>query len=77
MRATGGPTPQTATVFNVANQTVATVSSVGLVEAMNLGSTNLTGVVQVADPQNGQTFVYSKVGLVIPRAGTWFVVKIL
>lgn len=61
VRSTGGPSPQAATVFSIANQTVATVSSVGLVEAQQLGATNLTGMVQTADPTKGQTLMYSKV----------------
>lgn len=60
VRSTGGPSPQAATVFNIANQTVATVSSVGLVEAQQLGTTNLTGLVQAADPAKGQTLLFSK-----------------
>lgn len=63
MRSTGGPSPQAATIFNIANQTVATVSSVGLVEAQQLGTTNLTGLVQAADPFKGQTVLHSKVTL--------------
>ena len=61
VRSTGGPSPQAATSFSVANRTVATVSTVGLVEAWELGSTNVTGVVQAADPIKGQTLMYSKV----------------
>ena len=61
VRSTGGPSPQAATIFSVANETVAVVSSVGLVEAQQLGTTNLTGVVQAQDPAKGQTLLYSKV----------------
>lgn len=61
VRSTGGPSPQAATVFSITNETIATVSSVGLVQAQHLGTTNLTGLVQAADPANGQTLMYSKV----------------
>ncbi|CAH3168221.1 unnamed protein product [Porites lobata] len=60
VRSTGGPSPQTATLFNVVNETVASVSSVGLVKALHLGTTNLTGLVQAADAAKGQTLFYSK-----------------
>ena len=43
------------------NRTVGSVNSVGLVEALNLGVSNLTGVVQASDPREGQVIVYSKV----------------
>ncbi|XP_015750175.1 PREDICTED: nuclear pore membrane glycoprotein 210-like, partial [Acropora digitifera] len=65
VRSTGGPSPQAATLFEVANQTVATVSSVGLVEAQELGTTNLTGFVQASDPLKGQTFLFSKDVIII------------
>ena len=42
---------------------MATVSSVGLVEAQELGTTNLTGFVQASDPLKGQTFLFSKVSV--------------
>lgn len=61
VRSTGGPSPQTATLFHVVNETVASVSSVGLVKALHLGTTNLTGLVQAADAAKGQTLFYSKV----------------
>ena len=61
VRSTGGPSPQAATIFNIANHTVATVSNVGLVEAQQLGTTNLTGLVQASDPVKGQTVLHSKV----------------
>lgn len=60
VRSSGGPSPQAATIFSIANHTVATVSSVGLVEAQQLGTTNLTGFVQTADPIKGQTVLHSK-----------------
>ncbi|EDO39640.1 predicted protein [Nematostella vectensis] len=60
VRATGGPTPQSTTSFNIGNQTVATVSSVGLVKAENLGVTNLTGMVLASDAEQGHTITYSK-----------------
>jgi len=65
VRSTGGPSPQAATIFNIANHTVATVSNVGLVEAQQLGTTNLTGLVQASDPVKGQTVLHSKVTLLI------------
>lgn len=61
VRATGGPTPQSTTSFVMGNRTVGSVNSVGLVEALNVGVSNLTGVVQASDPQEGQAVVYSKV----------------
>ena len=61
LRATGGPYPQVTTLFSINNETVASVDSVGLIEARVPGKSLVTGAVEATDPQSGHTIVFSKV----------------
>eukprot|EP00794_Sanderia_malayensis_P016623 gene16623-18313_t len=56
----GGPQPQSTTVYEIANQTVSLVNHVGVITALNLGLTTVTGMAQGSDPHSGKTIVYSR-----------------
>ena len=63
LKATGGPYPQVTTLFNIKNETVASVDSVGLITARVPGKSTVTGAVEATDPQSGHTIVFSKVSI--------------
>ncbi|XP_046861323.1 nuclear pore membrane glycoprotein 210-like isoform X1 [Xenia sp. Carnegie-2017] len=58
--ATGGPYPQVTTLFNIKNDSVASVSSVGLITARIPGKTFVTGLVEANDPQSGHAIIFSE-----------------
>lgn len=58
----GGPQPESTIDFSLDNVTVAQVSSSGLIEALELGTTTLHGRAVGMDPHSGMV-VYSQVTL--------------
>ncbi|XP_065051433.1 nuclear pore membrane glycoprotein 210-like [Rhopilema esculentum] len=60
VHSTGGPRPESTTVFDVANASVANVSSTGIIHALTPGNTTLVGMAQGFDPSTGKQIIYSK-----------------
>lgn len=58
---TGGPQPQAHIEFSMQAGSIASVSSAGLVEALQLGNTTLVGRAVGTDPESGTLTVYSQV----------------
>ncbi|XP_060082895.1 nuclear pore membrane glycoprotein 210-like [Ylistrum balloti] len=56
----GGPTPQCTVLFSIANDDIALVSSSGLLDAQELGSTRVIGQAVGQDPETGETIIYSQ-----------------
>ncbi|XP_071946091.1 nuclear pore membrane glycoprotein 210-like [Antedon mediterranea] len=59
VRSTGGPQPQSLVEFSIGQQRIASISSSGIVEALNLGHTRVTGKA-VGSDENGGSVVYSE-----------------
>ncbi|XP_021353376.1 nuclear pore membrane glycoprotein 210-like isoform X2 [Mizuhopecten yessoensis] len=56
----GGPTPQCTVLFSIASDDIALVSSSGLLDAQELGSTRVIGQAVGQDPETGETIIYSQ-----------------
>ena len=61
--ASGGPQPQSSIEFSIADQKVGTVTSAGLVEALELGTTRLRGRSVGVNGADNTLVVYSEVSL--------------
>ena len=57
----GGPTPQCTVLFSIADRKISTVSSSGLLDALNIGSTKVIGQAVGQDSETGENVVYSQV----------------
>lgn len=57
----GGSTPQCTVVFSIKDSNIADVSSSGLLDAQNLGTTRVLGQAVGQDPETGETVIYSQV----------------
>lgn len=57
----GGPTPQCTVQFYIKNSGISTVSTSGMLQAMELGSTTVIGQAVGQDPETGETLVYCQV----------------
>ncbi|XP_067655062.1 nuclear pore membrane glycoprotein 210-like isoform X1 [Haliotis asinina] len=60
VRATGGPQPQSTIEFSIIDSTISSVSSSGLLEGLELGTTRVVGKAVGTDPITGETVVYSQ-----------------
>ncbi|XP_062607902.1 nuclear pore membrane glycoprotein 210-like [Saccostrea cucullata] len=56
----GGPTPQCTVLFSIKDSRIADVSSSGLLDAQNLGTTRVLGQAVGQDPETGETIIYSQ-----------------
>ncbi|XP_047390661.1 nuclear pore membrane glycoprotein 210 [Sciurus carolinensis] len=56
----GGPQPQSHILFSISNESVAAVSSAGLVRGLAVGNGTVSGVVQAADAETGKVVVVSQ-----------------
>ncbi|XP_022313260.2 nuclear pore membrane glycoprotein 210-like [Crassostrea virginica] len=56
----GGSTPQCTVVFSIKDSNIADVSSSGLLDAQNLGTTRVLGQAVGQDPETGETIIYSQ-----------------
>ncbi|KAK3103291.1 hypothetical protein FSP39_018237 [Pinctada imbricata] len=56
----GGPTPQCTVLFSINDRRISTVSSSGLLDALNLGTTRVIGQAVGQDSETGETVVYSQ-----------------
>ncbi|XP_048780768.2 nuclear pore membrane glycoprotein 210-like isoform X2 [Ostrea edulis] len=56
----GGPTPQCTVLFSIGDSNIADVSSSGLLDAQNLGTTTVLGQAVGQDPETGETIIYSQ-----------------
>lgn len=59
----GGSTPQCTVLFSIRDSNIADVSSSGLLDAQNLGTTTVLGQAVGQDPETGETIIYSQVGI--------------
>lgn len=57
----GGSTPQCTVLFSIRDSNIADVSSSGLLDAQNLGTTTVLGQAVGQDPETGETIIYSQV----------------
>ena len=57
----GGPSPQCTVVYHIINDKIASVSSSGLLDALALGTTRVTGQAVGQDPETGESVIYSQV----------------
>ena len=57
----GGPSPQCTVVYHIKNDEIASVSSSGLLDALSLGTTRVTGQAVGQDPETGESVIYSQV----------------
>uniref|UniRef100_G3SLU3 Nucleoporin 210 n=1 Tax=Loxodonta africana TaxID=9785 RepID=G3SLU3_LOXAF len=56
----GGPQPQSNILFSISDESVALVSSTGLVQGLAVGNGTVTGVVQAVDAETGKVVVVSQ-----------------
>ncbi|XP_052692934.1 nuclear pore membrane glycoprotein 210-like [Crassostrea angulata] len=56
----GGSTPQCTVLFSIRDSNIADVSSSGLLDAQNLGTTTVLGQAVGQDPETGETIIYSQ-----------------
>ncbi|KAM9592535.1 nuclear pore membrane glycoprotein 210 [Trichechus inunguis] len=56
----GGPQPQSNILFSISDESMATVSSTGLVQGLAVGNGTVTGVVQAVDAETGKVVVVSQ-----------------
>ncbi|XP_021565485.1 nuclear pore membrane glycoprotein 210 [Carlito syrichta] len=56
----GGPQPQSNILFSISNESVALVSSAGLVRGLTMGNGTVSGVVQAVDVETGKLVVVSQ-----------------
>lgn len=59
----GGSTPQCTVLFSIRDSNIADVSSSGLLDAQNLGTTTVLGQAVGQDPETGETIIYSQVSI--------------
>lgn len=67
----GGSTPQCTVLFSIRDSNIADVSSSGLLDAQNLGTTTVLGQAVGQDPETGETIIYSQVGIHLYRSYTY------
>ncbi|XP_073900657.1 nuclear pore membrane glycoprotein 210 isoform X2 [Castor canadensis] len=56
----GGPQPQSNILFSISNESVAAVSSSGLVHGLTIGNGSVLGVVQAVDAETGKIIIVSQ-----------------
>uniref|UniRef100_A0A8C6RJI4 Nucleoporin 210 n=1 Tax=Nannospalax galili TaxID=1026970 RepID=A0A8C6RJI4_NANGA len=56
----GGPQPQSNILFSISNESVAAVSSSGLVRGLTVGNGSVLGVVQAVDAETGKIIIVSQ-----------------
>lgn len=56
----GGPQPQSNIIFSMANEEIASVSSIGHVRGIAIGNVTVTGLVQAVDAETGKLVVVSQ-----------------
>ena len=61
MRSTGGPQPQSQIEYVVQSSNIAKINSSGILHALNLGHTRVTGRAIGYDQESGSNVVYSEV----------------
>lgn len=64
----GGSTPQCTVLFSIRDSNIADVSSSGLLDAQNLGTTTVLGQAVGQDPETGETIIYSQVRIQLYRS---------
>jgi nuclear pore complex protein Nup210 len=60
----GGPQPQSNILFSISNESVAAVSSSGLVHGLTIGNGSVLGVVQAVDAETGKIIIVSQVSCI-------------
>uniref|UniRef100_A0A2K6GN68 Nucleoporin 210 n=1 Tax=Propithecus coquereli TaxID=379532 RepID=A0A2K6GN68_PROCO len=56
----GGPQPQSNILFSISNESVALVSSAGLVRGLTVGNATVSGLVQAVDAETGKVVIVSQ-----------------